>query len=207
MKKRPLKRDGLILAILIVIAVIMQFLHHDAKPSLKLQLSSRQSICTAGDSIRLFATLTNCSDSSVVMVLPQPGSAQSMRFPYCTLRITDPEGNLLEMPRTSSILPPPLQLQHIITIAPGDSLQLYPLGLQIPCSFMDAGTYRVSMLYRTDSRHERLWHGPYTHNEWVERNKQEFWQSRQQEIKKVGRLLNKVPPVQLYSEPLEITVI
>lgn len=207
MKKNTLKRDSLILTALIAVAVVMLVTRDESKPVLALQLHAQHPTYTQGDTIRFFATLTNCSDSSVVMVLPQPGSDQCIRFPHCSLRITDPEGNRVEMPQTTSILPPPLLSQHIVSIAPGDTLQLYPEGILLPCQLTKTGAYQVSLLYRTDNRHERLWHGPYTHQEWLDRNKQEFWQSREQQIKKVGRLLYKVPPVQLRSEPIEITVI
>lgn len=111
------------------------------------------------------------------------------------------------MPHTTSILPPPLQSQHIITMEPGDSLQLYPDGIKLPYQLTKTGTYQATMVYRTDSKHERLWHGPYTHQQWIDRSKQEFWQARERETKKVGHLLHKVPPVQLHSEPIEISVI
>ena len=202
-----MKRDVTILIALVVITGILLMLRKTQEVKLSSQLTASKTTYALGESIVVYPAVTNLSDSSVVLILPQPGSVEGIRYPYCSLEIRDESGTRLELPSLPSVLPPPLLPAHFFTLTAKQSLPMFPHGYTLPPIFTQPGVYTLRLRYDTTCNKERLWHGPYTAAEWNNRYRQEFWTSRKEEIEKVGRMLSTVPQVSLLSDYLRIEII
>lgn len=151
--------------------------------------------------------ITNNSGNAVMLVHGQDGSIHKFRYPHLYYTILNEKNDTLKIMQPIDKVVNPLSSQYFFTLGPGESKDFYEDGFDLSRYFdLKEGVYEIICFYSTDAQKESQWYGAYSDDYWEKIFENSFWLKIKPDMEKCSQMLQKVPEINVSSEPVRIDI-